>query len=128
MIDDLEIRSLEALRAETTEGVPRLAGHAVVTGVRSSDLGGFVEVVSPQALRSALAAGPDLVALVNHNTDRVIGRQSAGTLTVAQDERGLAFTVALPSHEAHLAESVSRGDLRHASFAFSQAKDSWDES
>jgi HK97 family phage major capsid protein/HK97 family phage prohead protease len=125
--DEVEVRSLEGLRAEGASPTPTLAGHAVVTGVPSLDLGGFQEVITAEALRRALAADPDIVCLRNHDAMHVLGRQSAGTLTTHQDERGLAFRVTLPSHEAHLAESVTRGDLRHASFAFYSAQDGWNE-
>jgi HK97 family phage prohead protease len=115
------------LRADLSDPrAPKLVGHAVRTGVRSQDLGGFVEIVAPEAVTRALARGGDLVALVNHNADRVVGRQSAKTLTVAQDAEGLRFEVTPPAHEAGLVESVARGDLPNASFAFRKIQDAWD--
>jgi hypothetical protein len=35
---------------------PKLAGHAIKTGVRSQNLGGFVEIVAPEAVTCAAAA------------------------------------------------------------------------
>ncbi len=59
MLPDLE------RRAATIGGVKgtRIIGHAVVFGARSRDLGGFVEIVRPQAVERALRDGADVVAL-----------------------------------------------------------------
>ena len=127
MTDELEVRHLDGLRASSEGGTPKLLGHAIVTGV-ATDLGVAKEIVAPAALQRALDRAPDLVALFDHDPARVLGRVSAKTLRVEQDDRGLRFEVDLPSHEAGLAESVARGDIRGASFAFSGAKDSWDDS
>jgi HK97 family phage major capsid protein/HK97 family phage prohead protease len=128
MRDEIETRQLDGLRADTTDPrAPKLVGHAIRTGVLSEDLGGFRERITSEALRRALARGRDLVALVNHNRDRVVGRQSAKTLTVAQDDDGLRFEVLPPAHEHGLVDSVARGDLTGASFAFRTLTDQWDE-
>ena len=127
--DDVEVRHLPGLRADVGEGrPPRLAGYAIRTNSLSEPLAGglFRETITPAAVRAALAASPDLVALVNHDHGRVLGRVSAKTLRVEQDERGLKFEVDLPAHEAGLAESVARGDLPYASFEFHRAKDELD--
>jgi HK97 family phage major capsid protein/HK97 family phage prohead protease len=127
MADELEVRHLDGLRADTSGAAPRLVGHAIRTGVLSENLGGFRELIVPEALRAALSRNPDLRALVNHDTSRVIGRLSAKTLRVAQDEAGLRFEVDVPEHERGLVESVARGDVDGASFAFRTLKDAWDE-
>jgi HK97 family phage major capsid protein/HK97 family phage prohead protease len=127
---EVEVRTLDGVRATSAGPAdpPRLTGHAIRTGIRSQDLGGFVEVVAAEALTRALARGRDLVCLVAHNVERIVGRQSAKTLLVEQDDQGLRFEVTPPAHEAGLVESVARGDLPGASFAFRAVKDQWDES
>jgi HK97 family phage major capsid protein/HK97 family phage prohead protease len=126
MPDELEIRSLpDSLRADLGEGrPPRLAGYAIRTGVPSQDLGGFVEIIAPQALTRALDG--DVVALRNHDQHHVLGRRSAKTLRLAVDALGLQFEVDVPEAERSLVESVARGDLPGASFAFTHAVDTWD--
>ena len=126
MADELEVRHLEGLRADTG-AAPKLVGHAIRVNVLSENLGGFREVITPEAVQRALGRDPDLVALVNHNTDRVVGRRSAKTLRVAQDGDGLRFEVDPPEHERGLVESVARGDVTGASFSFRTLKDQWDE-
>jgi HK97 family phage prohead protease len=60
----------------------------------------------------------------------VLGRRSAGTLRLHEDQRGLAFEIDLPQTmaAADLLVSVERGDVRGASFAFSTPKggDKWE--
>src|SRR5262245_29464414 len=102
-MSDIEVRHLDGIRADVTDPrAPKLAGRAIVTNVLSEDLGGFKERIAPEAVTRALARGRDLVALVNHNAERVVGRQSANTLTVAQDADGLRFEITPPAHEAGL--------------------------
>lgn len=128
MGDELEVRFLDGLRADVTDArAPKLVGYAIRTGVPSQDLGGFQEVVAPEALRAALARTPDLVMLRNHSTDHVLGRVAAKTLRVEHDGEGLRFEVTVPEHERGLVDSVARGDVTGASFAFSGARDTWDE-
>ncbi len=130
MGDEYEVRHLDGVRADTTGATPRLVGYAIRTNVLSEPLAGglFRERVTDAAVRSALAANPDLVALVNHDQGRVLGRVSAKTLRVAQDAEGLRFEVDVPAHEAGLVESVARGDLPYASFEFHRAKHEVDQS
>src|SRR5262245_11735076 len=110
MADDVEIRTLDGLRAEQTDGAtPRLTGHAIRVNTPSLDLGGFVEVVTPEAVATALRRAPDLRMLAHHDPARVLGRVSAKTLAVTQDTDGLRFEVEPPAHEAGLVESVRRG-------------------
>jgi len=127
--DELEVRHLDGLRADSSGAQPKLVGHAIRTNVLSENLGGFREIIAPEAVQRALSREPDLVALFDHESSRVLGRVSAKTLRVNQDELGLRFEVDLPTHESGLAESVGRGDIRGASFAFRTMPngDAWDE-
>src|SRR5262249_20116244 len=114
MSTDLEVRHLDGLRAVTDGGVSILIGYAIRTNVLSEDLGGFQEIITPAAVRDALAGDGDLVALWDHDTARVLGRRSAKTLTVGADEQGLRFEITPPSHAGGLIESVQRGDVTGA--------------
>ena len=98
----------------------RLIGHAAVFGSRSADLGGFVEVVQPQAFRRSLETGRDIVATIDHDTSRLLGRTSAGTVAVTVDNHGLRYDIQLPDtqYARDLAALVKRGDIRGSSFAF----------
>jgi HK97 family phage major capsid protein/HK97 family phage prohead protease len=128
MASEVEVRHVPSgLRAESSGAQsPRLAGLAIATGVPSEDLGGFREVIAPAAVRAALAATPDLVALRDHDRARVLGRVSAKTLRVHLADDGLRFEIDPPEHARDLVESVARGDVTGASFSFTDAVDAWD--
>lgn len=125
MADEVEVRTLEGLRASSEGGAPKLLGHAIRSGVMSEDLGGFREIIDPQAIPRALDVSGSIVALHNHDANRVLGR-SPKTLRLQPDDRGLAFELDVPTHAMDVFESVQRGDATNASFAFTDATDSWD--
>jgi HK97 family phage prohead protease len=59
----------------------------------------------------------------------VLGRESAGTLTLTEDANGLRSVIDLPDTQLgrDLAISVERGDIREQSFCFTVAADRWEE-
>jgi uncharacterized protein len=112
-----------------TEGNSYLEGYAIVFNEESRDLGGFTEVVSPEAVRNADFS--DTVAVFNHDTNQLLGRVTSGTLTLSTDERGVKYRVSIPNTTLgnDVKELTRRGDLSGSSFAFSLAKggDKWEE-
>lgn len=120
-----DTRFLEAaeVRAETGEdGKTLLRGYAAVFGVLSNDLGGFREIVRPQAFARVAAA--DVRCLVNHDATRVLGRTRPGTLRLTTDVKGLRFECEAPatSYANDLVTSIRRGDIDGCSFRFYVAK------
>lgn len=106
------------LRAEVSEaGV--LTGHAAVFD-QVADLGrDGLESIARTAFDRALAdPATDVRALINHDPNQLLGRQSAGTLRLQVDRRGLAFEVDLPdtSYANDLRALVRRGDVDGGSF------------
>lgn len=126
----MERRTATEFRLAGGKTAPRLVGYAAVFDARSEDLGGFVEYVRPGAFTRSLKAA-DVVALVHHRPELILGRSTAGTLRLSEDKRGLAYEIDLPDTQAarDLAVSVERGDVRGASFAFTVAKggDRWSQ-
>lgn len=119
--DQLILRELPA----EGDKPPRLVGYAAVFNKLSRDLGGFRERIKPGAFKRALASGQDVRALVDHNDEKVLGRTSAGTLRLAEDEIGLRMEVDVPdvSFARDLMVQVKRRDYRGMSFG-AQAKQS----
>jgi uncharacterized protein len=105
----------------------KLAGYAAVFNSPSEDLGGFTETIRVGAFRRSLLEKSDVLALYNHDTRLVLGRSSAGTLTLQEDARGLSFEIDMPdtSTARDLMVSVGRGDIRGASFAFKVKEERW---
>jgi uncharacterized protein len=125
-----EVRYLPAreLRIATAaDGTKTLSGYAIVFGVRSVNLGGFVEVVDRKAVSTSLRA-QDILCLNNHNSSQPLARTSAGTLKLSTDSTGVAFACSLDTRSSYandLAISVERGDTRGCSFGFQTNKDTW---
>ena len=84
------------------------------------DLGmGMSESIAPGAFTNTLA--DDIRALVNHDTTLVLGRTSAHTLEVRQDEHGLWGKVQINPNDQdamNLYARVQRGDVSQCSIGF----------
>lgn len=107
-------------RAATADAPATIHGYAAVYNVLSADMGGWRERILPGAFTAALASGQDVLALVNHDPAQIIGRTSANTLTLQEDQRGLRFFVSLPDTTVarDLQASIAHGDIKGASFGF----------
>lgn len=115
----------ELRAADETEGMT-LKGYAARFNSRSEDMG-FREWIEPGAFTRTLRSRNDVKALLNHNSDIVLGSTRAGTLVLEEDERGLGDTIALPETTAGKDTSISvrRGDISGQSFGFSVVRDEW---
>jgi hypothetical protein len=107
------------------DGRPVIQGYAVKWGSLSVDLGGFRERFERGAFDKVLNRSykkADPIALFNHDGNIVLGRMSSGTLEVNADDKGLAYRIYPPASRADIVELVERGDVSHASFAFTVEK------
>lgn len=124
MTTDLQTRSLE-IRSEITGN--RITGYAVVFN-EVADIGPFYEVITPGAF-GAVFANPatDVRAFLDHDSGKLLGRQSSGTLRLSTDSRGLHFEVDLPDTSAgrDARELILRGDLTGVSFSFRPGEYDW---
>lgn len=95
----------------------RLEGYAATFGAEAR-LGTFVETIEPGAFRAALSG--DVLALLDHDAGKVLGRTKSGTLRLSEDSRGLAFSLDLPETAAgrDVLALADRGDLGGMSFGF----------
>lgn len=112
---------LSAYLTRDEEGENRhISGYAAVYDSLSEDLGGFYEVIEQGAFDEVMRDKPDVRALSQHDTMQILGRTTAGTLTLDADKRGLKMDVSLPdtTYARDLFESVRRGDISGASFGF----------
>ncbi len=109
------------------DGDGHLVGHAAVFNEIGEGMF-FRELISPGAFKSSIRKD-DIRALMNHNTDFVLGRNKAGTLKLKEDDAGLMVDISPPDTQwaRDLGKSIERGDINQMSFGFEVLKDSWDE-
>lgn len=89
----------------------------------------FRERILPGAFDESLAnTARDVYCSFDHDRNKLLGRQSAGTLKLIPDERGIAVEVPAPPYSwaADLTASIQRGDLRGMSFIFDVLTDKWE--
>lgn len=122
MSPDIERRAT----AGVTASGRRLTGYVAVFGVETR-IGDFTESIMPGAFRASLAAGKDILALLDHDPGQLLGRTRSGTLHLAEDARGLAFTLDLPDTQAgrDMVALATRGDLGGMSFGFTATDEVW---
>ncbi|MBH1819898.1 HK97 family phage prohead protease [Stenotrophomonas maltophilia] len=87
----------------------------------------FREVIAPGAFTRTLAENRDILALVDHDVGRVLGRTRSGTLELRESAQGLEYRIALPETTTgnDLRALAVRGDLGGVSMGFVAKRDSW---
>lgn len=73
-----------------------IAGIAAPFNSDSVSFGDWVERYAPGAFTKTLINKPDVIALINHNTDLPVGRTTAGNLQLFETARGLEYTFTPP--------------------------------
>jgi len=116
----MEMRTDEA-------GKRQMVGHAALFNDPTNLGFGIREQVKPGAFAESIKRD-DVRALFNHDPNFVLGRNRAGTLSLKEDEQGLAVIIDPPdtSFARDLAVSMERGDITQMSFAFITEKESWE--
>lgn len=104
-----------------------LYGYAQIWGTYA-DLGSYVETFASTAFDAALAdPNTDVRSFWNHDSGKLLGRQSAGTVKVWSDQTGLGFEVRLPntSYANDIRELAERGDIGGVSVGFRRDLEAW---
>src|SRR5690625_815423 len=110
---DLQTRAVE----ETDEKV--IEGYFAVFNSETELFPGAYEEISPGAFDNTLSN--DIRALVNHDTQYVLGRNKSNTLDLKVDSRGLWGSIKINEKDTdamNLYERVRRGDVDQCSFGF----------
>ena len=120
-----EMAEVHAMRAGTNEDPHEIRGYAAVfyNGKPETEFRLFddmVERIMPGAFDDVLASKPDVRGLFNHDPNKVLGRTSAGTMSLSVDDKGLAYRITLGQTTVALdvGAHVERGDVDGSSFAF----------
>jgi len=127
MRPELERRVVSLPVTTRSEGEQvRLGGYASVFNTETVIAGLFREQIAPGAFAEAVTQD-DVRALFNHDPNFVIGRTASGTLSLREDETGLAYDAIPPDTQwaRDLMVSVGRGDISQSSFGFAVESDEW---
>lgn len=121
MNETFETRNFAEFRVASGPGEPPvIEGYAIVFNALSEDLGGFREKIAPDAVDRALTEKHDVLALIDHDSGKVLGRSTSGTLRMEKDAKGLKVRIEPPdtTYARDLIEVMRRGDVSQMSFAF----------
>ena len=120
MRHDRQMRMITCNYATREEdGKKYIEGYFAVFGSTYELWAGATESVAPTAFDGAL--GDDIRCLIDHETRLVLGRNTAGTLVLRVDERGLWGRVEINERDTdamNLYARVERGDVSQCSFGF----------
>ena len=97
----------------------RIEGYFAVFNSNYQIAPDMSESIAPGAFSDTL--GDDIRALIDHETMYVLGRNTAGTLELAEDERGLWGSILINPNDQdamNLWSRVERGDVNQCSFGF----------
>lgn len=86
--EKLELRDFSGCDLRTADSGKKLIGYAA-TFNRDTDIGWFSESIAPGAFARSLKDRPDVRALFDHDSGRIIGRVQSGNLVVREDSTGL---------------------------------------
>ena len=119
---DIERRGTAGLTASGRT----LSGYVATFG-NEARIGGFTESIAPGAFTASLSSGRDVLALLDHKPDALLGRTKSGTLTLREDAKGLKFDLKLPDTQngRDLIALAERGDLGGMSFGFIATDEKW---
>lgn len=122
-MSDRDMRQLRTIASEFQTrddgGELRIEGYFAVFNSIYQIWDGAEEMIAPGAFSNTLA--DDIRALIDHETMYVLGRNTAGTLELRQDERGLWGSVLINPNDQdamNLYARVQRGDVSQCSIGF----------
>lgn len=117
-----QIRSLPSeltTRAEQETEEKVIEGYFAVFNSETELWPGAYEEIDPSAFNDTMSN--DVRALINHDTNLVLGRTKSGTLQLRVDNRGLWGTINVNENDTdavNLYERLKRGDVDQCSFGF----------
>lgn len=125
---DREIRQLRSINSQfqtrDDSGELSIEGYFAVFNSNYEIAPGMSESIAPGAFSRTVSG--DIRALINHDTTLVLGRTSAHTLELREDEHGLWGRVEINPNDSdamNLYERVKRGDVDGCSIGFGIVKE-----
>jgi hypothetical protein len=124
------IFNLSEIRIEKRgdSNAPVISGHAAVFDTLT-DMWYYREKIAAGAFKKTLKTS-DVRALFNHDSNWILGRNTSSTLSLAEDDTGLAVEINPPDTQLirdMVLTPMERGDLNQMSFAFMVIDEEWEE-
>jgi uncharacterized protein len=121
---------MEVRTGKITHENRRIKGYGIVFNHESRDLGGFKEIILPQAVSRELIDASDIKVYLEHNPERgILARSNNGTgsLNIDIDEKGVIYDFEAPNTSLgdEVLEGLNRGDYNESSFAFVVKDEEW---
>jgi hypothetical protein len=118
---DKEVRNFQTnfeIRNEEDQEQKKVVGYALKFNKWSEDLGGFIEIIDRHALDNCDMA--DVRCLIDHDSQKILGRTTNNTLKLAVDDIGLRFecTPSNTSYSRDLITNMKAGNINQCSFGF----------
>jgi HK97 family phage prohead protease len=116
--------SISEVRFDDSQNV--VYGYGIVFNSESNDLGGFTEIILPEAVQGVIEKS-DIYSYLNHNKGRgVLARalNGIGSLRLSIDSKGVRYSFDIPKFDLgdEVREGIKRGDIKGSSFGFILAK------
>lgn len=111
--------SLSNFQTRKDGETPHITGYFAVFNSNYEVFKGCTESIAPGAFTDELNS--DVRALIDHDTKYVLGRTTAGTLELREDEKGLWADIAVNPKDSDAMNCwarVERGDVSQCSFGF----------
>jgi Escherichia/Staphylococcus phage prohead protease len=127
MTGKIEQRFSAEILPDTRASARRLIGFAARYD-SVADIGPFRERIGRNAFAESIKEGADILALLDHDPTRVLGRTRTKTLQLSDEPQGLAFDIEVPNTGAgrDALALAMRGDLGGCSVGFVVEKESQD--
>ena len=124
-----QVRSVPTIfeTREADDGSLHITGYFSVFNSNYEIGFGMSESIAPGTFQNSLDG--DIRALTNHDTTLVLGRTTAGTLKLMEDDTGLWGDITInpkDSDAMNAYERVKRGDVNQCSFGFKITKEEVD--
>lgn len=127
LTEDADLKTKKPAEDSEKPEEKTISGYALKFGQPSKDLGGFVEVITPEALKEVDLS--NVFLLQNHDYSKPLASTKAGTLKLTVDDVGLYFEATLndTSYANDVYENVSKKLADSMSFGFVLGIDSFNK-
>ncbi len=114
------VRGTKVAASKTDGSLGVITGRPIPYNSLSGDLGGFRELYSPGCFSRSLASDSPIAALLEHRPELILGKKSAGTLTLTEGPDGVHAEIEVgdTSYGRDLLTSMGRKDVDGMSAAF----------